>query len=350
MAGNLSSRVDGIESGGDTPNRVRIAVSMGDPNGIGPEILASVLADSELSHLVELVPVGSSDVLRAYIERSAFDVAMPRVEEVAADPDFELLPGRADHHAGRLAMHSVARAVELCLEDRVDAMTTCPISKEVIAGAGFDFPGHTEFIAERTGCDEVLMMMVSGGLRVGLVSAHVPLARVPEVVTAQSVQQTIRLMAASLRQDFGIERPRIGVLGLNPHAGDGGVLGREEREIITPALAGLAADAELTGPFPADGFFGSGKWKEVDGVVAMYHDQGLGPFKTLSFGKGVNMTAGLPIVRTSPDHGTGFDIAGSGRADDSSLKAALKLAADVALRRKSLPTEGTRTSAGEGSA
>lgn len=349
MAENQVSKV-----ADDAAKRVRIAVSMGDPNGIGPEILAKALSDATVTDRIELVPVGASSVLDYYLERSASSsagsgasasgsatsgAAAPvgstfHVEEVAADPEFELLPGRADHHAGQLAMQSVARAVELCLDGTVDAMTTCPISKEVIARAGYDFPGHTEFIAERTETNEVLMMMVAGGLRVGLVTAHLPLARVAESVTPRRVQRTIRLMAASLRRDFGLERPRIAVLGLNPHAGDGGVLGREELEVITPALAGLADDAELTGPFPADGFFGSGKWKEVDGVVAMYHDQGLGPFKALSFGKGVNMTAGLPIVRTSPDHGTGFDIAGSGRADASSLKAALHLAADVALRRK----------------
>ena len=212
-------------------------------------------------------------------------------------------------------------------------MTTCPISKEVIARAGFAFPGHTEFIAEQTGADEVLMMMVSGGLRVGLVTAHIPLSEVASAITRETVGRTIRMMAASLRGDYGIETPRIAVLGLNPHAGDGGVLGPEEREIIKPAMDSLSHLAELTGPYPADGFFGSGKWKEVDGIVAMYHDQGLAPFKALSFGRGVNMSAGLPIVRTSPDHGTGFDIAGSGRAEASSLKAALVLAAEIAKRR-----------------
>lgn len=307
---------------------------MGDPNGIGPEILVACLADEELSSEVEIVPVGSPQVLKHYMDRAGLDADSISAEAIEADPDYRLLPGRADHHAGQLAMESVARAIDMCLEGTVDAMTTCPISKEVIARAGYDFPGHTEFIAEQAGTSDVLMMMVAGELRVGLVTAHVPLAHVTQHVTRDSVQKTIRLMAESLRGDFGIERPNIAVLGLNPHAGDGGVLGKEELEVITPALADLAPVAEVTGPFAADGFFGSGKWKEVDGVVAMYHDQGLSPFKALSFGKGVNMTAGLPIVRTSPDHGTGFDIAGSGRADASSLKAALRLAASVAQRRR----------------
>jgi len=321
-------------------DRLRIAVSMGDPNGIGPEILTRCLMDSDLTDRIELIPVGAPQVLEHYLGEngpvlgSGAEAPEFRMEAVDADPDYELVPGRADRRAGKLAMDSVARAIQLCLDGRVDAMTTCPISKEVIARAGFDVPGHTEFIAEKTGAKDVLMMMVSGGLRVGLVSAHVPLKDVPSRITGENVTRTIRLMAESLRMDFGIASPRIAVLGLNPHAGDGGVLGSEEADIIIPTMNRLAGTAVLSGPFPADGFFGSGRWKEVDGVVAMYHDQGLGPFKALSFGRGVNMSAGLPIVRTSPDHGTGFDIAGSGRADASSLKAALLLAAEVAERRR----------------
>ena len=330
-AGGAESR--SIFPGTSGASRPRIAVSMGDPNGIGPEILAACLCDPDLTNRLEIIPVGMPSVLEFHLERRREAMPTFRMEPVDADPCFRLLPGRADTHAGTLAMDSVARAITLCQEGRVDAMTTCPISKEVIARAGFDFPGHTEFIAEKTGSEHVLMMMVAGGLRVGLVSTHIPLSKAAAAVTPDSVSHTIRAMAASLRTDFGITDPTIAVLGLNPHAGDGGVLGREELDIISPTMVGLSDVARLTGPFPADGFFGSGSWKEVDGVVAMYHDQGLGPFKALSFGRGVNVTAGLPIVRTSPDHGTGFDIAGSGRADASSLKAALELAAEIAQRR-----------------
>lgn len=328
---SLSADPEAASVGSD---RLRVAVSMGDPNGIGPETLVSCLMDEELSNAIEIIPVGSRQVLDYYLTRAGSRRPAFRMEAIEVDSDYRLLPGRADVHAGTLAMHSVARAITLCREGRVDAMTTCPISKEVIARAGFNFPGHTEFIAERTGGGEVLMMMVSGALRVGLVSAHVPLKDVPSQISEESVGRTVRLMAASLRSDFGIDAPRIAVLGLNPHAGDGGILGKEEMQIITPTMNRMAHLAELSGPFPADGFFGSGRWKDVDGVVAMYHDQGLGPFKALSFGRGVNMSAGLPIVRTSPDHGTGFDIAGSGSADASSLKAALQLAAEVARRRR----------------
>ena len=342
MVTGKSAPPDALERSGSFA-RPRVAVSMGDPNGIGPEILARCLVDEDVLRRVDLIPVGAPAVLAHYIgQDNALSGAGDRVpayqiEAVEADPEFQLAPGRADSRAGKLAMDSVARAITLCLEGRVDAMTTCPISKEVIARAGFDVPGHTEFIAEKTASPDVLMMMVSGNLRVGLVTAHLPLREVPSNISEERVARAIRLMAASLRSDFDMERPRIAVLGLNPHAGDGGVLGSEEGAIIVPTMKRLTHVAELSGPYPADGFFGSGGWKRVDGVVAMYHDQGLGPFKALSFGKGVNFSAGLPIVRTSPDHGTGFDIAGTGRADAASLKAALLLAADIAERRKGRP-------------
>ncbi len=323
-------------------SRLRIAISMGDPNGIGPEVLLSCLADAELNNRVEMIPVGSSDVLRTYaamLQKGGsegsypFDLSGVRIEPVEASASFHVVPGKADPLAGKLSMESVARAITLCHTGAADAMVTCPISKEVIARAGYDFPGHTEFIAERTGGGEVLMMMVSGALRVGLVTSHLPLSRVAEAITEKAVAKTLRLMTSALKKDFGIVRPRIAILGLNPHAGDGGVLGSEEMGIIIPAISSCGDIARWSGPLAADGFFGSGAWKNVDGVVAMYHDQGLAPFKALSFGKGVNVSAGLPIVRTSPDHGTGFDIAGVGKADSSSLKAAILLAADIAERR-----------------
>lgn len=320
--------------------RLKIAISMGDPNGIGPEVLLACLADEELNKRVEMIPVGSADVLQAYRamltvdgKASGLDLSTIRVEPVPTPASFDVVPGKADPAAGKLSMESVARAITLCLTGAAHAMVTCPISKEVIARAGYDFPGHTEFIAEKTGGGEVLMMMVSQGLRVGLVTTHIPLARVAKAVTQEAVAKTLRLMTSALKNDFGIVRPRIAILGMNPHAGDGGVLGTEEVDIIIPAISSCGEIAEWSGPVAADGFFGSGAWKNVDGVVAMYHDQGLAPFKALSFGRGVNVSSGLPIVRTSPDHGTGFDIAGAGRADPSSLKAAILLAAEIAERR-----------------
>jgi 4-hydroxythreonine-4-phosphate dehydrogenase len=232
-------------------------------------------------------------------------------------------------------MLCVERATDMCLSGEVQAMVTCPISKEAISAAGYDFPGHTEFIAERSEANSYLMMMVSGSLRMGLVTAHIPLGDVRAQITQAGIASTISVMADALRSDFGIEQPRIAVLGLNPHAGDGGVLGKEETDIIIPAIRSISGDTNVSGPFPADGFFGRAAWKSFDGVVAMYHDQGLVPFKTLSFGKGVNVTAGLPIVRTSPDHGTAFDIAGRGVAEEGSLHQAILLAAEITARRAS---------------
>lgn len=200
--------------------------------------------------------------------------------------------------------------------------------------AGYDVPGHTEFLAERTGAASFTMLLVSGDLRVGLVTTHLPLARVPAAVTENAVYDQIHSLHRSLHTDFGKGQPRIAVLGLNPHAGDGGVLGHEEQAIIRPAIEAARAEGiEAAGPFPADGFFGRRGFAHYDAVLAMYHDQGLAPFKALAMGSGVNYTAGLPIVRTSPDHGTGYDIAGRGEARPDSFRQAVYLAVDVARRR-----------------
>jgi 4-hydroxythreonine-4-phosphate dehydrogenase len=342
-----------------------IAVSLGDPGGIGPEVALKAAAGT-IRRQARLLLVGSAAVLRAHAE--ALGHAGPPVEVVREVP--EPFPRRAlpvldvaggDEPAfafgdvttagGRLSMRAVARAVDLCRSGAADAMTTAPISKAAIARAGYRAPGHTEFIAERTGRPEQpfepLMLMVGdpavgdAALRVGLVSVHEPLAEVPRSVTPGAIRRKLGLLSESLRRDFGVERPRIAVLGLNPHAGDGGALGAAEEERIVPALDaarredGLSEQGvTLDGPLPADGFFGARGWERADAVLAMYHDQGLAPFKALTFGGGVNVTAGLPVVRTSPDHGTAFDIAGEGQADPGSMKAALRLAAAIARRRR----------------
>ncbi len=242
--------------------------------------------------------------------------------------------GMVRREAGLASMLAVEKAVRLCADGTCDAMVTAPISKEAVALAGYGYPGHTEFIAELTGGDP-LMLMVSGTLRVGLVTHHVPLREVPGAITTVSMRQHLDRLDSALRTDFGVSDPRIAVLGLNPHAGDGGVLGREETDVIAPAIdAARKRGMVAFGPFPADGFFAARTYRRYDGVLAMYHDQGLVPFKTLSFGKGVNCTAGLPIVRTSPDHGTAYDIAGSGTASPESLRAAIDLAVDIAARRR----------------
>jgi 4-hydroxythreonine-4-phosphate dehydrogenase len=329
--------------------RPRIALTTGDPNGIGPEVLLKGLADPSLRARFRPLVVGSIDVLARHAERLGGDPLALRVVAAPDDPvaDDEVpvldpapgLPVRVQFgmirtEAGLASMQAVERAVRLCLDGTCDAMVTAPISKEAVALAGYGYPGHTEFIAELTGGDP-LMMMVSDDLRVGLVTHHLPLRDVPAAITRPAVEEHLRRLDSALRRDFGIEAPRIAVLGLNPHAGDGGVLGREEKDVIAPAMeAARSRGLVVSGPFPADGFFAAGTYRRFDGVLAMYHDQGLVPFKTISFGRGVNCTVGLPIVRTSPDHGTAYDIAGSGTASPDSVRAAIGLAVDIAARRR----------------
>lgn len=295
--------------------------------------------------------IGSAHVLRTHAGRLGYNdlkiqvaTSVPKrvqpgevvVLDVADGERFNVVFGEISPDAGRLAMRSVERAVDLCLEGQVDGMVTAPISKEAISRAGFEDPGHTEFIAKRTRSSEYMMMMVSDNLRVGLVTGHIPIWDVPKGVTCDAILHKLRVINASLLRDFGIQRPKIAVLGLNPHAGEGGTLGREELESIVPAVTTACDEGSLVfGPFPADGFFAIGGYRLYDAVLAMYHDQGLVPFKTLAFESGVNYTAGLPIVRTSPDHGTAFNIAGEGKASPGSMRSAIYLAVDIARRRAS---------------
>ena len=336
-----------------------LAVSIGDPNGIGPEVALRAALDPTVRAVGTAVLVGPAAVLQRHADRLAQRVHLMPVaswadaRRAAPSPGSVLIleadlpavpdePGAIRADAGGLAMQSVAAACDACLAGHADAMVTAPISKAAIALADYAFPGHTEFLAERTGARPLMILATeklpaffgSGPLRVALVTAHVPLAEAPALVTAASVGEKIALLARSLQADFGCECPRIAVLGLNPHAGDGGVLGREDLDQIRPAIdAARTAGIDADGPFPADAFFGRQRYRAVDGVLAMTHDQGLAPFKALATGAGVNVTAGLPIVRTSPDHGTAFDLAGQARADPASMAEALRIAARIAARR-----------------
>ena len=331
-----------------------LALTLGDPNGIGPEVVLKAAADPRVRGAARVVAVGSAAVLREQAEQ----LGLGTVREVQGAEDVEsdapaghpALPvldvggaaeyswGETTAEGGAQAMRAVARACDLCLGGGADGLVTAPLSKEAIHKAGFAFPGHTEFLQERTGAETVVMVLASetarGPLRVALVTIHVPVAAVASLVTAERVGAVCRTLAASLTADLGIEAPRLAVLGLNPHAGDGGVIGREEIDVLRPALDGLRAEGlDADGPFPADAFFGRAAWTRCDAVVAMYHDQGLAPFKALAQGAGVNVTLGLPIVRTSPDHGTAFDLAGRGEADAGSMVEAVLLAAQMAERR-----------------
>jgi 4-phospho-D-threonate 3-dehydrogenase / 4-phospho-D-erythronate 3-dehydrogenase len=316
---------------------MRLALTIGDPNGIGPEVVLKSLADESLRALIEPVVVGREEVLRYYGSSLGLESVLEGVliEEVPGRGQLNVEPGTVSANAGSVAMDAVSRSCDMCLAGDVDGMVTAPISKEAIHLAGHRFPGHTEFLAERTGADGYVMLMASEVLRVAIVTTHIPLRRVAEAVTISSVLDILVRLDAGLRQDFGIEAPRIALLGINPHAGDGGVIGTEELDTLAPALT-LARDRgiEVSGPHPADGFFGQRGYTLHDAVVACYHDQGLVPFKTLTMGHGVNVTLGLPIVRTSPDHGTAFAIAGQGRAAPSSFIAAVRMAADVVRHRK----------------
>lgn len=333
--------------------RTRVAITLGDPNGIGPEVLLKSLHDPHLAPSITPIVVGSAHVLRQHADVlgysdltiHAFDTLPSTypdegviVWDVTDGEVPEVQFGEITAAGGALAMKAVAAAVDACLDGSVDAMVTAPISKDAISQAGYTVPGHTEFIAERTNSPRPMMMMVAGQLRVGLVTAHIPIAKVADSITEAIIRTKIEVLHNTLQRDFGIPQPHIAVLGLNPHAGDGGVIGLEEKTTIAPALERARADGfQVSGPLPADGYFATQLNSGYDAVLAMYHDQGLVPFKALAFDRGVNFTAGLPIVRTSPDHGTAYRIAGKGMALPGSMESALELAASTARHRQSTP-------------
>ena len=324
-----------------------LAITMGDPAGIGPEIVVKALASPRLRRACRPVVFGRLAALEAAaraagsgIEFVEVDSKLPalspgRCALVETGPARDPLPpmGRASAAGGRAALEAITYAVCLALDRRVDAVVTAPISKEAIRAAGSPFPGHTEMLAAFTGAKRHAMMLVGGPLRVSLATIHVPLAKVPALITARGVREVIELTWEAVRH-FGLRRPTIAVCGLNPHAGEAGMMGDEERRVIAPAVRAMAKSGiPVSGPYPADTIFHRAARGEFSAVVAMYHDQGLGPLKTLAFDTGVNLTLGLPIIRTSVDHGTAFDIAGKGVASPESLLAAVELAATMARNR-----------------
>ena len=320
-----------------------IGISIGDFNGIGPEIILKSLDQIDLEKSVPLI-LAPKSILDFYAKELKLVVHINRCEfldEIDSEhinlldipsEDLKITPGYQSKSSGLVAIQSIELGIELALNEITHAIVTAPISKEAVNLAGFKIPGHTEFLAEKTNTDDVLMMLVNEGLRVALVTAHIPISDVSNAITEQSILSKLSLLNNSLREDFNIESPRIAVFGLNPHAGDGGVIGNEELDLIQPTLEkAKKLEMNLEGPFPADGFFGQRLDKEYDAILAMYHDQGLVPFKLLSFGKGINFTAGLPIIRTSPDHGTAFNIAGKGVSNPSSFIQAYELAVQLAI-------------------
>ncbi len=329
-----------------------IGISIGDFNGIGPEVIIKAVGGNRLNKICTPVIYGSGKVINRY--RQLMDVkdwqffTIHKVEQInhkqvnvincMSDQSLEVQPGLVTQDAGKLAFESLKRAVEDLKAGKIDALITAPINKHNIQSDDFKFPGHTEFLADAFGVkNKELMFMVSEDLKIGVATAHVPLEQVKKNISKELIITKLDQIKSSLIRDFGKQKPKIAVLGLNPHAGENGLLGNEEKEIIEPAINEYKKKGNLVfGPFPADGFFGTAAWKNYDAVLAMYHDQGLMPFKMVAFENGVNFTAGLPKVRTSPDHGTAYDIAGKNIADESSMLSAIYMAIDIAKNRQEL--------------
>ena len=320
----------------------RLAITTGEPAGIGPEIIAA-LAQTDIA--ADLIAIGDSDALLFAAQARGIALTLEtddgqwRTQRapgtlrcINIPAAAEVVPGKLDKRNAAYVIATLARAADGCLEGEFDAIVTAPVHKGIINDAGVAFSGHTEFFAARAKCD-VAMLLVAPGLRVALATTHLPLAQVPAAITAPGLVRILRIVHNDLQHRFGIPLPRIGVLGVNPHAGEGGYLGREEIDVIAPALAALRAEGmRLEGPLPADTAFVPAQRERHDAYLAMYHDQGLPVLKALGFGDSVNVTLGLPFIRTSVDHGTALDIAGTGTADPASMIAAVKMALELAAR------------------
>ncbi len=330
-------------------NRLKIGISQGDTNGVGWEIILKIFADNRLIELFTPVIYGSSvaaahyqkvlsqqeyESVRLHTIDNANKAQHGRVNLVECGAkELSITPGKPSKAGGEAAAAALRCAIDDLKEGAIDALVTAPIDKEMIQSADFSYTGHTEFLAKELD-GEPLMIMTSELMRVGLVTIHVPVSNVAQALNKELIVERIKQMNTSMLQDFGIVRPKVAVLALNPHAGDGGLLGNEEQEIIKPAIVEAYEQGILAfGPFAADGFFASGQYKNYDAILAMYHDQGLAPFKTLT-PNGVNFTASLSEVRTSPDHGVAYDIAGKGIADEQSMRNAIYEAMDIVRRRQ----------------
>ncbi|MDR0333051.1 MAG: 4-hydroxythreonine-4-phosphate dehydrogenase PdxA [Dysgonamonadaceae bacterium] len=329
---------------------VKIGITHGDVNGIGYEILLKTFSDTRLLELFNPVIYGSSK--SASYHRKALDLPslnlhiISRVEDAhtgkinlfnCIKEEIKIDLGKPSTEAGEAAYTALNDAVQDLQDAKIDALVTLPINKDSIQSDKFRFRGHTEFLENRFARqgEKALMMFVTDKFRVALATTHLPISEVSKHITTATILGKLRTLNFSLKRDFRIESPRIAVLGLNPHAGENGLLGKEEVEAIIPAITEAQGKGILcVGPFAADGFFGTGRYKEFDAVLAMYHDQGLIPFKTFAMESGVNYTAGLPIVRTSPDHGTAYDIAGKNEASDESFRQAMYVAVDIFKNRR----------------
>ena len=332
----------------DMSRKVIVGITQGDGNGIGYEVMIKALSDERILEMCTPVIYGSSKIFGFYkkqihdienintnVVTSAKDVHHKRINIVNCLPENVFVePGQATPESAKAAMTSLSRAVEDVKAGYIDVLVTAPINKRAMSSEGFGYTGHTEYLEKEFGVDEVAMIMVCDRLKVGVLTGHTALKDVPSQITVDKILSKLRLMKKSLQRDFGVDSPKIAVLGLNPHCGDGGLLGDEEQNVILPAVKAANEDGIMAfGPYSSDGFFGLANYSKFDAVLAMYHDQGLTPFKALAFEDGVNFTAGLPVVRTSPDHGTAYDMAGRDLADPRSMRSAIYAAIDIFNKR-----------------
>ncbi len=327
-----------------------VGITQGDGNGIGYEVIIKSLADARILESFTPVIYGSSKIfgfyrkrihnidqqMDVYVIQSAKDAKPKKINIVNCLPDNTYVePGQSTPESAKAAITSLEWAVRDIKAGDIDVLVTAPINKRAMVKEGFGNTGHTEYLQKEFGVQDVAMFMVSNQLRIGVVTGHIPLKDVPSSITVDRIVSKLRLMTASLKRDFGVVEPKIAVLGLNPHCGDGGLLGDEEEKIILPAVKAANAEGIMAfGPYSPDGYFGLGHYAKFDATLAMYHDQGLAPFKALAFEDGVNFTAGLPIVRTSPDHGTAFEMAGRDEADPHSMMSAIYAAIDIFRKRQ----------------
>ena len=328
--------------------KLKIGISIGDVNGIGLEVIIKTLADSRMMEYCTPIVYGHTKVASFHrkainITDFAFNVittpaqANPKRANMINcwEEDVKIEIGTSTPTGGKYAFLSLERATKDLVEGSIDALVTAPINKHNIQSDSFAFAGHTEYLQEKASAKDSLMFLISDELRIGVVTGHIPVADIAGKVTTQSILSKLKLMNASLKTDFWIRKPKIAILGLNPHAGDNGLIGKEELDTIIPAIQQANAAGILAmGPYPADGFFAGDTYKKFDAILAMYHDQGLIPFKHIAFETGVNFTAGLNVVRTSPDHGTAYDIAGQDKASEASFREALFAAIHIVKRRR----------------
>ena len=337
-----------MKKGTERTNNIKLGISHGDINGVSYEIIIKSLLDNRINEMCTPIIYGSPKVAgyhRKALDIQGFNLTHIKTAEEAnpkrvsiincISDDIRVELGKSTEMAGQASYQALERSVTDIKNNKVDVLVTAPINKHNIQSGDFNFPGHTEYLQESFGSEEVLMLMVSESMKVGTVTGHLPLSKVSEAITTETIITKLRILNKSLKEDFAIRKPRIAVLGLNPHAGDNGLLGSEENEIIIPAIETVRKEGILAlGPFAADGLFGTSFVKKFDAVLAMYHDQGLAPFKALAFDTGVNYTAGLPIIRTSPAHGTAYELAGKNEASPESFRAAMFLAIDIYRNRK----------------